>query len=605
MNKNITLIYGDCSSPEIVTQAVRVLDKIAARHGHTFTYTRAYMGGEAIDRFGDPLPASELEKCKSSDSVLLGAIGGPKWEGLPGDQRPEKGLLRLRAGMGLYANNRPAKIWPQLADASPLKKSIVDQGIDFIVVRELIGGVYFGEHKTIEQNGEKVAIDTMPYSEHEIERIGRIGFETARKRQKKLTCVDKANVLESSRLWRRVVTEVAKDYPEVTLDHLYVDNAATTPVSKPVFDAMAPYFCEQYGNPSSIFYSVGAAAGDALAAAREKVARALGCDTGEVFFTSCGSEADNWAIKGTAHKFAKQGKKHLITSCIEHHAVLHSMQALEREGFEVTYLPVDAEGFVSPADVEAAIRPDTALVTIMFANNEIGTIEPIEEIGAVCRKHGVWFHTDAVQAVGAVPIDCHALPVDMLSLSAHKFNGPKGVGALYIRRGVMPLNFLDGGAQERGRRAGTENLAGIVGLATALEAAVNSLDEKRARLARMRDYVLEHIQKMPQVKVNGPLDGSKRLPNNVNASFTAAEGESLLLMLDMRGVCASSGSACASGSLDPSHVLLSIGLPHEIAHCSLRISFGVQNTIDDAKAVCDALDEVVPAVRQRSPLWRA
>ena len=336
-----------------------------------------------------------------------------------------------------------------------------------------------------------------------------------------------------------------------------------------------------------------------------RVARALGCDTGEVFFTSCGSEADNWAIKGTAHKFAKQGKKHLITSCIEHHAVLHSMQALEREGFEVTYLPVDAEGFVSPADVEAAIRPDTALVTIMFANNEIGTIEPIEEIGAVCRKHGVWFHTDAVQAVGAVPIDCHALPVDMLSLSAHKFNGPKGVGALYIRRGVMPLNFLDGGAQERGRRAGTENLAGIVGLATALEAAVNSLDEKRARLARMRDYVLEHIQKMPQVKVNGPLDGSKRLPNNVNASFTAAEGESLLLMLDMRGVCASSGSACASGSLDPSHVLLSIGLPHEIAHCSLRISFGVQNTMDDAKAVCDALDEVVPAVRQRSPLWRA
>lgn len=272
------------------------------------------------------------------------------------------------------------------------------------------------------------------------------------------------------------------------------------------------------------FIPSGAAAGDALAAAREKVARALGCDTGEVFFTSCGSEADNWAIKGTAHKFAKQGKKHLITSCIEHHAVLHSMQALEREGFEVTYLPVDAEGFVSPADVEAAIRPDTALVTIMFANNEIGTIEPIEEIGAVCRKHGVWFHTDAVQAVGAVPIDCHALPVDMLSLSAHKFNGPKGVGALYIRRGVMPLNFLDGGAQERGRRAGTENLAGIVGLATALEAAVNSLDEKRARLARMRDYVLEHIQKMPQVKVNGPLDGSKRLPNNVNAKLHRGRG---------------------------------------------------------------------------------
>ena len=226
MQKNITLIYGDCSSPEIVTQAVRVLDKIAARHGHTFTYTRAYMGGEAIDKFGDPLPASELEKCKSSDSVLLGAIGGPKWEGLPGDQRPEKGLLRLRAGMGLYANNRPAKIWPQLADASPLKKSIVDQGIDFIVVRELIGGVYFGEHKTIEQNGEKVAIDTMPYSEHEIERIGRIGFETAMKRRKKLTCVDKANVLDTSRLWRAVMHRLQAEYPEVEYSEMFVDNCA-------------------------------------------------------------------------------------------------------------------------------------------------------------------------------------------------------------------------------------------------------------------------------------------------------------------------------------------------------------------------------------------
>ena len=384
---------------------------------------------------------------------------------------------------------------------------------------------------------------------------------------------------------------------------IYVDNAATTPVSGPVLDAMTPYFCEIYGNPSSIFYSVGAEAGEALAAAREKAAKALGCDASELFFTSCGSEADNWAIKGTARKFARQGKKHLITSSIEHHAVLHSMQALEREGFEVTYLPVDAEGFVSPAEVEAAIRPDTALVTIMFANNEIGTIQPIEEIGNICRNHGVWFHTDAVQAVGAVPIDCHALPIDMLSLSAHKFNGPKGVGALYLRKGILPLNFLDGGAQERGRRAGTENVAGIVGLATALEIAVNNLAEKRAHLSAMRDYVLEHIQKMPQVKINGTLDGGKRLPNNVNASFTAAEGESLLLMLDMHGICASSGSACASGSLDPSHVLLAIGLPHEIAHCSLRFSFGVQNTMEDAKAVCAALDEIVPAVRARSPLW--
>ncbi len=384
---------------------------------------------------------------------------------------------------------------------------------------------------------------------------------------------------------------------------IYVDNAATTPVSKPVLDAMTPYFCEQYGNPSSIFYSVGSAAGDALAAAREKAAKALGCDTNELYFTSCGSEADNWAIKGAARKLAGKGKKHLITSSIEHHAVLHSMKALEREGFEVTYLPVDAEGFVNPADVEAAIRPDTALVTIMFANNEIGSIQPIEEIGRICQSRGVWFHTDAVQAVGAVPIDCHALPIDMLSLSAHKFNGPKGVGALYVRKGILPLNFMDGGAQERGRRAGTENVAGIVGLATALDIAVNNLTEKRARLAEMRDFVLDHVGRMPGVKINGPLDGSRRLPNNVNASFTAAEGESLLLMLDMRGICASSGSACASGSLDPSHVLLAIGLPHEIAHCSLRISFGVQNTMEDARAVCAALDEIVPEVRKRSPLW--
>lgn len=384
---------------------------------------------------------------------------------------------------------------------------------------------------------------------------------------------------------------------------IYVDNAATTPVAKPVLEAMLPYYCEQYGNPSSMFYTVGSAAGEALAAARAKAAKALGCDASELFFTSCGSEADNWAIKGTARKLAEKGKKHLITSCIEHHAVLHSMKALEREGFEVTYLPVDNEGFVSPADVEAAIRPDTALVSIMFANNEIGTIEPIAEIGEICRKHKVWFHTDAVQAVGAVPVNCHELPIDMLSLSAHKFNGPKGVGALYVRKGVLPFNFLDGGAQERGRRAGTENVAGIVGLATALELAVSSMDEKRAHISAMRDLVMQHVQNMPQVKINGPLDTSKRLPNNLNASFTAAEGESLLLMLDMRGICASSGSACASGSLDPSHVLLSIGLPHEIAHCSLRFSFGMQNTMEDAQAVCDALDAIVPVVRQRSPLW--
>ena len=383
---------------------------------------------------------------------------------------------------------------------------------------------------------------------------------------------------------------------------IYVDNAATTPVSKPVFDAMAPYFCEQYGNPSSIFYSVGAAAGDALAAAREKVARALGCDTGEVFFTSCGSEADNWAIKGTAHKFAKQGKKHLITSCIEHHAVLHSMQALEREGFEVTYLPVDAEGFVSPADVEAAIRPDTALVTIMFANNEIGTIEPIEEIGAVCRKHGVWFHTDAVQAVGAIPVDVKELGVDMLSMSAHKFNGPKGMGALYCRKGVWPQNLIDGGSQEARHRAGTENVAGIAAMGKALEIATAHLDERMAHESELRDYVIDRILKnIPEARLNG--GRSPRLPNNVNISFPGLEGETILLDLDMHGICASTGSACNSDSLDPSHVLLSIGVPEEIGHGSMRFTFGPQNTMEEAKYLCDVLEEVIPRRRAMSCMW--
>ena len=384
---------------------------------------------------------------------------------------------------------------------------------------------------------------------------------------------------------------------------IYVDNAATTPVSPETLAAMTPYFSEVYGNPSSIFYSVGEAAREALDAARERTAKALNAEPGEIFFTSCGTEADNWAVKGAARRMAARGKKHLITSAVEHHAILHSMAALEKEGFEVTYLPVDAEGFVSPADVEAAIRPDTALVSVMMANNEIGTIEPISEIAEICRRKGVLCHTDAVQAVGAIPVDVKALGVDLLSLSAHKFNGPKGVGALYIRRGVNPVTFMDGGAQERGRRAGTENLAGIVGLSVALENAVNGLEAKSKKLAQMRDAVLDHISAMPKVKINGPLDRAKRLPNNVNASFEAAEGESLLLMLDMKGICASSGSACASGSLDPSHVLLAIGLPHEIAHCSLRISFGVQNTMEDARAVCAALDEIVPKVRARSPLW--
>ena len=385
---------------------------------------------------------------------------------------------------------------------------------------------------------------------------------------------------------------------------VYADNAATTRLSETALAAMLPCLREQYGNPSSL-HAAGQAAGGVLVRARETMARLLGCRPRELVFTSGGSESDNQALLSAAALGAAQGRRHIVSTAFEHHAVLHTLNRLRARGFDVTLLPVHDDGVVTAADIAAALRPDTCLVSVMYANNEIGTIQPVDEIGALCRARGVLFHTDAVQAAGHLPIDLAAQPIDLLSLSAHKFHGPKGVGLLYARRGVQLTPLIDGGAQERGRRAGTENLAGIVGLATALEAAVNSLDEKRARLARMRDYVLEHIQKMPQVKVNGPLDGSKRLPNNVNASFTAAEGESLLLMLDMRVVCASSGSACASGSLDPSHVLLSIGLPHEIAHCSLRISFGVQNTMDDAKAVCDALDEVVPAVRQRSPLWRA
>ena len=383
---------------------------------------------------------------------------------------------------------------------------------------------------------------------------------------------------------------------------IYLDNAATTPVVQPVIDAMVPYFGEHYGNPSSIFYSVGAEAGSALSAARESVARSLGCEPSEVFFTSCGSEADNWALKGTAHRLGAKGKKHLITSCIEHHAILHTMKALEKDGFEVTYLPVDHEGFVNPADVKAAIRPDTALVSIMFANNEIGTIEPVEEIAQICHEHNVWFHTDAVQAVGTVPIHFKEMGFDMLSLSAHKFNGPKGVGALIVRRGILPDILIEGGAQERGRRAGTENLAGIVGMAKALEIAVGSLEEKSKKLSAMRDALQRHIETMPDVTINGT-KGDKRLPGTLNVSFEGAESESILLFLDMSGICASSGSACASGSLDPSHVLMGIGLSHALANCSVRFSFGVQNTPEQVETVCKALDEAVAEVRRRSAIY--
>ena len=382
---------------------------------------------------------------------------------------------------------------------------------------------------------------------------------------------------------------------------IYLDNAATTPVSAPVLDAMLPYFSENYGNPSSI-YGIARRSKEAIDTARAQVAAALNCLPEEIFFTGCGSESDNWVVKGVAHKLGAQGKRHLVTTAIEHHAILHSMAALEKEGFEVTYLPVDADGLVSADQVRAALRPDTALVSVMYANNEIGTIEPVAEIGAVCREAGVLFHTDAVQATGAVKIDVRAQNIDALSLSAHKFNGPKGVGALYLKKGLRLPNLIDGGGQEGGRRAGTENVAGIVGLGRALELANAQLTEKSAHLAQLRDYVIRTVeQSIPNVKLNG--HPTRRLPNNVNLSFEGIEGEGMLLLLDMKGICASSGSACTSGSLDPSHVLLAIGLPHEIAHGSLRLTFGPQNTMEDAEAVCNALREIIPRLRAMSPVW--
>ncbi|MBC5581986.1 cysteine desulfurase NifS [Anaerofilum sp. BX8] len=382
---------------------------------------------------------------------------------------------------------------------------------------------------------------------------------------------------------------------------IYLDNAATTPVSGPVLDAMLPYFSQHYGNPSSV-YGIARQSKEALDAARTQVAAALNCLPEEVFFTGCGSESDNWAVKGIAHKLAAQGKRHLITTSIEHHAILHSMAELEKEGFEVTYLPVDADGLVSPDQVRAAIRPDTALVSVMYANNEIGTVEPVAEIGAVCREAGVLFHTDAVQAAGTLKINVQAQKIDALSLSAHKFNGPKGVGALYLKKGLRLPNLIDGGGQENGRRAGTENVAGIVGLGKALELANAQLAEKAVHLEKLRDYVIRTVrQSIPNVKLNG--HPTRRLPGNVNLSFEGIEGEGMLLLLDMKGVCASSGSACTSGSLDPSHVLLAIGLPHEIAHGSLRLTFGPQNTMEDAQAACSALQEIIPRLRAMSPVW--
>ena len=381
---------------------------------------------------------------------------------------------------------------------------------------------------------------------------------------------------------------------------VYADNAATTPVSQTVLNALLTYYTEKYGYPSSL-YAVGREAKKALEEARENVANHLGALPNEIFFTSGGSEADNWAIKGVAHELAKKGKKHIITSKFEHHAVLHTTEALEKEGFEVTYLEVYENGIVKPEDVEKAIREDTALVTIMYANNEIGTIQPISEIGAICKKHGVLFHTDAVQAVGNVKINVKEENIDLLSLSGHKLHAPKGVGALYVRRCIRLPNLISGGAQERGKRAGTENVAGIVALSVAMDEAYANLDERNARLIRMRDRLIEGASKIERSRLNG--DAVKRLPGNFNMCFEGIEGESLLLKLDFAGICASSGSACTSGSLDPSHVLLAIGLPHEIAHGSLRISFSDQNTEEDVDYILEVLPGIVSYLRDISPLW--
>ncbi len=381
---------------------------------------------------------------------------------------------------------------------------------------------------------------------------------------------------------------------------VYADNAATTAVSPEVLDAMLPFYKEVYGNPSSL-YTLGQEAKAPLEKARNDVAKCLGAEPGEVYFTSCGSESDNWAIKGAARALKKKGKDHIVTTAFEHHAVLHTCQALEREGFSVTYLDVHRDGLVRPEEVEAAITDRTALVTVMYANNEIGTVQPVAEIGAICKKHNVWFHTDAVQAVGNVAINVKEQNIDMLSLSGHKLHGPKGVGALYIRRGVAIQTFLDGGAQERGKRAGTENVAGIVGLATAIKRACSTIEERRAKLIPMRDKLIRGLSNIPHSHLNG--HPTNRLPGNVSFCFEGVEGESLLLMLDLKGICASSGSACTSGSLDPSHVLLAIGLPHEVAHGSLRLSFGDYNTEEDVDRILEVLPPIVERLRSMSPLW--
>lgn len=381
---------------------------------------------------------------------------------------------------------------------------------------------------------------------------------------------------------------------------VYADNAATTMMSKTAKEAMMPYLDVVYGNPSSL-YSFGQEAKTALEEARAKVAKALNADTREIYFTSGGSEADNQAIMSAAVIGARKGKKHIISTAFEHHAVLHTLNKLKKQGYEITLLDVHENGVVTAEEVADAIREDTCLVTIMFANNEIGTVQPIAEIGAVCREKGVLFHTDAVQAVAHVPVDVKEMNIDMLSLSGHKFHGPKGVGALYVKKGVALTNLIEGGAQERGKRAGTENVPAIVGMAAALEEAVAHMDENMEKITAMREMLIEGISKIPHSKLNG--DRERRVPGTVNFCFEGIEGESLLLLLDDAGIAASSGSACTSGSLDPSHVLLAIGLPHEVAHGSLRLSVSEYNTPEEMAHIIENVPKVVEYLRKLSPVW--
>ena len=381
---------------------------------------------------------------------------------------------------------------------------------------------------------------------------------------------------------------------------VYADNAATTPIDPRVLEKMMPFLTTEYGNASTL-YSLGHSSHDAMEEARKEVALLMNADPGEIYFTGCGSESDNMALRGWMHSKQNKGKKHLITTCIEHHAILHTAQALEKEGFEVTYLPVDKHGMVELEVLEKAIRPDTAMVSVMFANNEIGTVNPIAEIGKLCREKGVIFHTDAVQAYGHVPVDVKAMNIDILSISGHKINAPKGVGAIYIRKGILLNQLITGGGQEKGRRAGTENIASIVGLGEAARIKRETMEEETAYLRKLSRKLIDGVTKFPQTILTG--HPTERLPGTCSFCINAIEGESLVLMLDFNGICASTGSACSTGSLDPSHVLLGIGLTHEIAHGSLRLTLGMQNTEEDVDYILERLEQVVKTLRAMSPIW--